>query len=79
MKTNPVYKREMMVMARSLRMPLIITVFNSILAIVALLNMYSNVLQVRLTADIQYSSFLDLYRFVAGIEFIMLLLPVNIH
>lgn len=74
MKTNPVYKREMMVMARSLRMPLIITVFNSILAIVALLNMYSNVLQVRLTADIQYSSFLDLYRFVAGIEFIMLLL-----
>ena len=58
MKMNPVYKREMMVSSRSMRMPLIITVFNGILAVVALLNMYSNVVQVRLTADVQYSSFL---------------------
>ena len=60
MKTNPVYRREMMVSARSLRMPLIITVFNSILAIVALLNMYSNVMQVRLTADVECGSFLGI-------------------
>ena len=46
MKMNPVYKREMMVSSRSMRMPLIITVFNGILAVVALLNMYSNVVQV---------------------------------
>ena len=73
MKMNPVYKREMMVSARSLRMSLIITVFNSILAVVALLNMYSNVVQVRITADVQYGSFLDLYEFVACVEFIMLM------
>ena len=73
MKMNPVYKREMMVSSRSMRMPLIITVFNGILAVVALLNMYSNVVQVRLTADVQYSSFLDLYEFVATIEFVMLM------
>lgn len=73
MKMNPVYKREMMVASRSLRMPLIITIFNSILAAVSLLNMYSNVVQVRLTADIQYASFLKLYEFVADIEFIMLM------
>ena len=34
MKMNPVYKREMMVSSRSMRMPLIITVFNGILAVV---------------------------------------------
>ncbi len=73
MRANPVYRREMTVASRSLRMPLIITVFNSILAAVALLNMYSNVMQVRLTADIQYGSFLQLYEFVADIEFIMLM------
>ena len=73
MKMNPVYRREMTVSARSLRMPLIITVFNSILAVVALLNMYSNVVQVRVTADIQYGSFLDLYEFVVSVEFIMLM------
>ena len=62
-----------MVSARSLRMPLIITVFNSILAIVALLNMYSNVMQVRLTADVEYGSFLGIYEFVTVVEFIMLM------
>jgi len=58
-------------------MPLIITVFNGILAVVALLNMYSNVVQVRLTADVQYSSFLDLYEFVATIEggMLMFIMP----
>ena len=73
MKMNPVYKREMMVSSRSMRIPLTITVFNSILAVVALLNMYSNVVQVQLTADVQYGSFLDLYKFVATIEFVMLM------
>lgn len=70
---NPVYKRETMVSARSFRLALILLVFNGILALVALLNMYSTLIQVRLTAEIQYSSFLDLYVFVAVLEFIMLI------
>ncbi len=41
MKTNPVYKRETMVSARSFRLALILVIFNSILALVILLNMYS--------------------------------------
>lgn len=73
MKINPVYKRETMVSARSFKLPLILLVFNGILALVALLNMYSTLAQVRLTAEIQYSSFLDLYVFVAVLEFIMLI------
>ena len=54
-------------------MPLIILVFNGILAVVALLNMYSAVAQVRISASVQYSSFLQLYAFVATLEFLLLM------
>lgn len=73
MKWNPVYKRELTVSSRSLRMTAILLVFNSILAVAALFNMYSVVEQVKLTAEIQYSRFLELYIFVSSIEFLMLL------
>ena len=46
MKNNPVYKREMLVRSRSFRIPLIIMIFNGILAVVALLNMYQSIAQV---------------------------------
>lgn len=72
MKGNPVYKREMTVSSRSIRVPVIMMIFNSILALVALLNMYSMTSQVKVTAEIPYASFLDLYVFVAAIEFMML-------
>lgn len=72
MKQNPVYKRESRVNSRSLRLPLILTVFNGILCAVALMNMYSVVSQVKATATIQYSSFMEKYEFVATIEFILL-------
>lgn len=70
---NPVYKRENMVSARSFKLAMILLIFNGILALVALLNMYSTLAQVRVTAEIQYSSFLDLYVFVAVLEFVMLI------
>ena len=76
MKQNPVYKREARVSSRSIRLPLILTVFNGILSVVALLNMYSVVSQVNATATIQYSSFMDMYEFVAAIEFILLMFIV---
>ena len=73
MKLNPVYKRELVISSRSIRMALILLIFNSVLAVVALFNMYSVVEQVKLTAEIQYSSFLELYTFVSAVEFLMLL------
>ena len=73
MRWNPVYKRELTVSSRSIRMAAILLVFNSILAIVALFNMFSVVEQVKLTAEIQYSRFLELYMFVSAVEFIMFL------
>ena len=72
MKQNPVYKRETRVNSRSLRLPLILTVFNGILCAVPLMNLYSVVSQVKATATIQYSSFMEMYEFVATIEFILL-------
>lgn len=76
MKMNPVYKREVTVSSRSFRLALIIVAFNGILALVALLNMYSVVERVKLTAEIQYSSFLKLYVFVGVVEFVMLMFIV---
>lgn len=73
MKLNPVYKREMTVASRSIRIAFIFMAFNGILAIVALFNMFSVVEQVKVTAEIQYSRFLELYVFVSTVEFIMLM------
>lgn len=73
MKMNPVYKRETTVSSRSFRLALILVIFNTILALVILLNMYSVVERVKLTAEIQYSSFTNLYIFVAVVEFVMLM------
>jgi len=63
-----------MVSARSFRLALVLLMFNGILAMVALLNMYSTLAQVRLTAEIQYSSFMELYLFVAVLEFMLVVL-----
>lgn len=73
MKNNPVYKREMAVRARSFRIPLLLMVFNGILAAAALLNMYSSVVQVKVSNRVHYESFLQLYAFVATLEFLLLM------
>lgn len=73
MKVNPVYKLETKVSTRSFRFPMVIFVFNAVLSLVALLNMYSVITQVKRTAEIQYSSFINLYIFVAIMEFTLLL------
>ena len=73
MRNNPVYKREMAVRARSPRIPVLIMLFNGILAAAALLNMYSSIVQVRISNTIRYESFLQLYSFVATLEFLLLM------
>ena len=76
MKQNPVYNREMRVSSRSMKLPLIIFLFNGILFLVTLLNMYSVIMQVKASASIQYSSFMELYEFVTSMEFILLMFIV---
>ena len=71
MKRNPVFSREMRVSSRSIRLPLILAVFNGILSVAALFNMYSAVTQVRTSAAIQYTRFMDMYELVVTIEFVL--------
>lgn len=73
MKRNPIYRREVMTSARSFKLALVLLLFNGILALVAVLNLYSTLEQVRLTAEVQYTSFLNLYMFVAILEFVMVI------
>lgn len=73
MKINPIYRQDSRAGARSFKLPLTVLGFNCVLAVVALLNMYSVITQVRLTAELQYSSFLEMYVFVASMEFVLLL------
>ena len=47
-----------------------------ILFLVTLLNMYSVIMQVKASASIQYSSFMELYEFVTSMEFILLMFIV---
>ena len=71
MKRNPVYSREMRVSSRSIRLPVILAVFNGILSFAVLLNMYSAVEQVKAAAAIQYSRFMDMYELAATLEFVL--------
>ncbi len=76
MRINPVYRQESRTSARSFRLPLIIFSFNTVLAVVAFFYMYSLIERVRRTAELLYSSFLNLYIFVAAIEFVLLLIII---
>lgn len=76
MKLNPVFKREIMVSSRSIKIVALLMVFNGILSLVAFLNMYATVMQMKMTAEVQYSNFLELYMFVSSIEFLMVVFLV---
>ncbi len=73
MTTNPVYSREMKVSSRSIRLPLILAAFNLILAIFALASMAATINQARSDAQINYAAFLSIFKYVATIEFALVL------
>ena len=73
MRANPIYKKEVKASSRSVRLSVILIAFNGILAVAALLNMYSVLYRVWTTAEIQYSGFLEMYVLVTAVEFALLL------
>ncbi len=73
MKRNPVFDREMKSGARNIRLPVILVLFNGLLFLVTLLNMYSAVEQVRASSSLQYSSFIEIYKLVSSMEFLLLI------
>ncbi len=73
MKNNPVYRKEVTASLRNIRLPVALMIFNGILSAAALINMYSLLYQVRATAEMQYSGFLEMYRIVTAVEFALLI------
>jgi len=71
---NPVYRREMKVSARSIRMPLIMAIFNCILAAFALGSMAATVNQARINGRVDYAAFLDIFRYLAIIELALIVM-----
>jgi len=63
----------MKVSSRSIRLPLIIAGFNLILAVFALFSMAGTVGEARQSAQISYATFLVIFRYVAIIEFALVL------
>lgn len=76
MKINPVYKREITLSSRSMRIPVMILLFNALLTFVAILNMFMMQEQVKFSNEVQYSAFLQMYVLVASIEFALVILII---
>ena len=74
MRWNPVFWKEITVDSRSVRLPVVIFIFNLILSAAAIFNIYNLNMHARLTAEIQYSAILELYSLISTLEFVMLLL-----
>jgi len=70
---NPVYEREKTVSARSIKLPLIVAGFNLILAAFALFSLLAAVTGIKRNGTVDYQVFLDIFRYVATIEFALML------
>lgn len=74
--SNPVYQKEMKMSVRTIRLAVLIMVFNGILAALNLLSMYGAVNRSRFFGSVQFSSVIQIYSTVAYIEFAMFMLLV---
>lgn len=74
-KINPVYKKELKISVRSIRLSLIIFAYNAILAMIGLLSFYFN-FDANSYYNISYSSVLIVYTIIAILEFAMILFVV---
>lgn len=74
MKINPVFKNELKLSTRTMKMGWMIFLYNGIVGVISLLVLYKMVSSARYTGSIDYRSMLDLYITMAYIEFGMLLI-----
>lgn len=75
MKINPVYKKELKISVRSIRIPLIIFGYNAVLALLSLLSFHFTFLG-DYNGAIQYSSVLLIYLFIACVQFGLVLFVI---
>lgn len=72
-RLNPIYKKEIKQSVRSVKMPLFLVLFNSVLAVIGLIAFYITNEQVKLTGNIDYRANIYLYIFMVSIEFALLI------
>lgn len=75
MKLNPVYKKELKISVRSIRIPLIILVYNALLALFSLLVFHFTFAD-SYNRAIDYSEILVMYLFIVCIEFGLVLFVI---
>lgn len=73
LKLNPIYKKEIKQSVRSIKLPLFLVLFNSLLALISLIAFYITNEQVKLTGSIDYRANVYLYIFMIFIEFVLLI------
>ncbi len=71
---NPIFKREEMLMNRGYNLTLMITLINTVMGVLVLLNLYSVSQRAMATGEIRYTTFLDLYHVIAISGLLLLLL-----
>jgi ABC-2 type transport system permease protein len=74
MRWNPIFRKEIVTDSRGSRLPGVIFLFNLILTVAAMVNLFHMTGQAMDTAEIQYSSILELYSLICSLEFVMLLI-----
>lgn len=74
--SNPVYQKEVKMSVRTVRLAMLIMVFNGILAGLSLLSLYGAVNRSRFFGSVQFGSVIQTYSTVAYIEFAMFMLLV---
>ena len=74
MKRNPIFRRDELINARSLTLPLLVTLLNGGLSILILINLFYIVSTAELTGEIAYQSFLRIYYIAALLELLLVLL-----
>ncbi len=72
MRLNPVFRKELKLGMRTVRMPLIIMIFNAILALISLLVFYSIMANVSRSGRVDYDSVILLYVVMVAIQGVLL-------
>lgn len=76
MKMNPVYKKELQINVRSIKLPVMIIFFNMMLTLIGLIVFYDIISLTEIEANISYSSAITLYQLLVIIEFSLLVFVV---
>lgn len=72
MQINPVFRKELKLGVRSARLPIVMLIYNSVLAFISLLVFYTIIESARWSGIMDYTSVIVLYIVVVGIEGILL-------